>query len=198
MLPASVGRFCRRVQSKGPSNAARRSGRSEAAGLAFIESKTPVEGGIAEDENSAHSAASLRAIPSRISRLPTLIRWRPGSTATGPSASAGNGACSRENMAWPMTVSASTATSEKTESPASRRSSTNCASADRPNASSSTARIAATSPGVSGRTIIRHTSSDLTEAAVSRKRGRKRSIISADDTRSTCAPMLMAATMTPS
>ena len=43
-----------------------------------------------------------------------------------------------------------------------------------------------------------HTSIDLTEAAASRRGGRKRSIISADDTRSTCAPMLMAATIAPS
>ena len=48
------------------------------------------------------------------------------------------------------------------------------------------------------RSFRAHTSIDLTEAAASRRRGRKRSIISADDTRSTCAPMLMAATMTPS
>ena len=40
-----------------------------------------------------------------------------------------------------------------------------------------------------------YTSIDLTEAAASRNRGRKRSTISADDTRSTCAPMLMAATI---
>ena len=71
---------------------------------------------------------------------------------------------------------------EKTESAAARRSSINWASADRPNASSSTS----------------HTSIDLTEAAASRNRGKKRSTISAADTRSTCAPMLMAATMTPS
>ena len=46
--------------------------------------------------------------------------------------------------------------------------------------------------------VSAHTSIDLTEAAASRRRGRKRSTISADDTRSTCAPMLMAATIAPS
>ena len=53
-------------------------------------------------------------------------------------------------------------------------------------------------PGASDRIIIRQTSIDLTEAAASRNRGRKRSTISADDTQSTYAPMLMAATITPS
>ncbi len=43
-----------------------------------------------------------------------------------------------------------------------------------------------------------HTSIDLTEAAASRRQGRKRSIISPAETRSTCAPMLMAATIAPS
>ena len=130
-------------------------GRDESARLADIESETPIEGGIAEDEDSEPSRRLRCArFPARINRLPMPVRRYSGSTATGPSASAGNGAFIRENMAWPTTVSSSTATSEKTESPAARRSSTNRASADRPNAISSTMRMAATSPGVSSRTII--------------------------------------------
>ena len=45
------------------------------------------------------SFQALRAIPSRINPLAMPVRRYSGSTATGPSASAGNGAFIRENMA---------------------------------------------------------------------------------------------------
>jgi hypothetical protein len=171
-------------------------GRDEAARLAGIESEAPVEGGIAEDENSQPSGGlaagnpfadqlaadtaplAVRQHRDRAERKRGKRRLQPREHGMASDSFAFNSDQREDRIACIAQIVDQLRFGGLT--------------------ASSTARMAATSPGVSDRTIIRHTSIDFTEAAASRNRGKKRSIISADDTRSTCAPMLMAATISPS